>query len=88
MTNQPQEYPKYLYHPTEAPQGRVFQSADETKGLHRRGWVDTPAKFPRPSRVVAATKTWWTEWEWAVKAIVVILALIAALITAIRTLGG
>lgn len=88
MTNQFQEYPKYLYHPTEAPQGRVFKSAVETKGLSRRGWVDTPAKFPKPSRLAVATKTWWTQWEWAVKAFAVILGLIAALVAGIRALAG
>lgn len=41
-----QEYPKFLYHPTLAPQGKVFQSASETAGLDEQGWVDTPAKFP------------------------------------------
>ena len=44
------EYPKFLYHPTLAPKGKVFQSAEETKGLARQGWVDTPVKFPRPVR--------------------------------------
>lgn len=41
-----QEYPKCLYHPTLAPEGKVFQSAEETAGLIEQGWVDSPAKFP------------------------------------------
>jgi len=88
MTYEYQDYPKYLYHPKHAPQGKVFRTADETKGLARKGWVDTPAKFPRPSRFRAAAKTWWAEWEWAVKALVVILGLIAAAITVINVLIG
>lgn len=46
MANEYQEYPKFLYHPTLAPQGKIFQSAQETAGLAEQGWVDTPAKFP------------------------------------------
>lgn len=46
MTYVHQEYPKFLYHPTLATQGKVFQSASETAGLAEQGWVDTPAKFP------------------------------------------
>jgi serine/threonine protein kinase len=45
-----QEFPKVLYHPTLAPEGKTFQSADETKGLADQGWVDTPAKFPKASQ--------------------------------------
>jgi hypothetical protein len=29
--------PKYLYHPTLAPQGKIFQSGDETEGLALQG---------------------------------------------------
>jgi hypothetical protein len=49
---QHQEYPKYLYHHRRAPEGKIFQSAEETQGLERKGWVDTPAKFPKKSKVV------------------------------------
>lgn len=45
MAYQHQEYPKFLYHPTLAPEGKIFQNAEETKGLNRKGWVDSPAKF-------------------------------------------
>ena len=45
-----QEYPKYLFHPKEAPQGRLFQNAAETQGLSRKGWVESPAHFPKPAR--------------------------------------
>jgi hypothetical protein len=47
MTYEHQEYPKYLYHPTLAPTGRLCNSTAETVGLAQAGWVDTPAKFPR-----------------------------------------
>ena len=40
------EYPKPLYHHKLAPTGRTFENADATKGLARKGWMDTPAKFP------------------------------------------
>jgi hypothetical protein len=41
-----QDYPKMLYHPSLAPEGKVFQSAEETSGLEQQGWVDNPGKFP------------------------------------------
>lgn len=78
-----QEYPKFLYHPKLAPQGKIFQSAEETEGLVRKGWVDAPAKFPKPSRIrvaLVAIRPWWSEWEWLIKAVVVILGLVAAAI--------
>lgn len=91
MAYEYQEYPKYLYHPKFAPTGKVFQSADETKGLYRKGWVDTPAKFPkasRPRRAIAASKTWWTEWEWAFKAVGVILGIAGAIVGVVIALKG
>ena len=81
MTQEFQEYPKYLYHPKLAPKGRIFQTpADEPKGWWAgRGWVDTPAKFPKPSRV-AALRLWWSEWKWLVELITVILGLITLIL--------
>jgi hypothetical protein len=78
-----QEYPKCLYHHKHAPKGQIFQSAAETKGLSRKGWVDNPGKFPKPSKfgnTLRALKPWWVEWDWAFKGIGVILGLIAAAI--------
>jgi hypothetical protein len=83
MVYEYQEYPKYLYHPKLAPEGKVFHSAEETQGLARKGWVDTPAKFPKPSRIkvaLVAIKPWWSEWEWFFKAVAILLGLIAAVI--------
>jgi hypothetical protein len=48
---QDQEYPRYLYHHRHAPEGQVFQSAEETQALGK-GWVDNPEKFPKKSKVV------------------------------------
>ncbi len=90
MAYQHQEYPKCLYHPKLAPKGKIFQSAEETKNLARKGWVDTPAKFPKPSRIrvaLIAMKPWWSEWEWLFKAVAVILALIAAAIALLKVSG-
>ena len=83
MAYEYQEYPKRLYHPKLAPEGKVFHSAEETKGLARKGWVDTPAKFPKPSRIrvaLIAIKPWWSEWKWLIEAVAVILGLVAAAI--------
>jgi len=52
MAEEHQEYPRMLYHHRYAPEGKVFQSAEETQGLELKGWVDTPAKFPKKSKVV------------------------------------
>jgi hypothetical protein len=82
-----QEYPKVLYHPTLAPQGRTFNSADDAKGFTpRKGWVDTAAKFPKPSRARAAVKAWWADWDWAVKAAAALVALAAAIVALIKAL--
>lgn len=78
-----QEYPKYLYHPKLAPRGKIFQSAQETKGLARKGWVDSPGKFPKPGRIkraLIAFKPWWSEWKWLVEAIAAILALVGGIV--------
>lgn len=41
------EFPKFLYHPIDAPTGRLFESGEQTKRLGP-GWVATPADFPKP----------------------------------------
>src|SRR5262245_7842068 len=51
MAEQHQEYPRLLYHHKYAPEGEIFQSAEETQGLERKDWVDTPKKFPKKSKV-------------------------------------
>jgi len=70
-----QEYPKWLYHPTIAPAGRIFQTAEETKGLRRKGWVDSPGKFPGPSRL-ESLHSWWTKRSWVFAAMALILGII------------
>lgn len=78
-----QEYPKRLYHHKYAPEGKVFNSPEETKGLGRKGWVDSPAKFPKPSKIktyLVSLKPWWSEWKWLFKAVAIILGLIVAVI--------
>ena len=87
MAYEYQEYPKCLYHPKLAPEGKVFYSAEETQGLARKGWVDTPAKFPKPSRMrvaLVAIKQWWSEWEWLFKAVAILLGLIAAAVALLK----
>ena len=77
------EYPKWLYHHKLARGGRVFEIAEETKGLARQGWVETPAKFPpppKPSQLKAAFKI-GSEWEPAIKLVTAVLALAALLIS-------
>ena len=78
-----QRYPCYLYHHKLAPEGKIFQNIEETK-LLCRGWVDTPAKFPKPSKISVwlqeSVKPWWAQWEWLIKAIAVILSAVAAAI--------
>jgi hypothetical protein len=76
---QKQEFPKYLYHPTLAPSGKVFNSAEETKGL-RESWVDTPAKFPTPSTFRVKARLFWETWDFAFKALAATLIIIAAAI--------
>lgn len=37
-------YPKYKFHPTEAPQGQLVEDAEDEKSLGD-GWFDSPAQF-------------------------------------------
>jgi hypothetical protein len=52
MDGENQEYPRWLYHHRYAPEGKIFQSAEESQGLERKGWVDNPEKFPKKSKLV------------------------------------
>ena len=81
MAYEHQEHPKFLYHPKHAREGKLFQTAEETKGLARKGWVDSPGKFPKPGRIgvaFVAIRSWWSEWKWLFDVVAVILGLIAA----------
>jgi hypothetical protein len=72
-----------LYHHKLAPGGKVFNHREETLGLKSRGWVDSSAAFPKPSKVKISTvwlKEKWDEWEWATKAIHWILASLVAVL--------
>ena len=75
-----QEYPKVLYHPQIAPDGSPFQSADDTKGLSRKGWVDSPAKFPKPSQLLERAQTCYSRWKWLFAAIVALIAAVGGLV--------
>jgi hypothetical protein len=50
-------YPRWLYHPTKAPEGQLFQTAADDP-VPMAGWVESPADFPdadteRPSHPIA-----------------------------------
>ena len=77
---------RFLYHHKLAPNGKVFERCeDEPQGWwKRRGWVDTPKKFPRPSRMKTVVKPWWEEWNWLVTPITAILVLLAAVVELYR----
>lgn len=49
MASEIKKYPTFRYHHRLAPKGKIFHSAEETANLESEGWVDTPAKFPKPS---------------------------------------
>lgn len=72
----------YLYHPTEAPTGRLFH-ASQVESLRTAGWLDSPSKFPknRLASVARWAKIWWSEWEWFVKAIGIVLGVLTGLVT-------
>lgn len=40
--------PVCLYHVDEAPEGKVFENQADHDAAVKAGWVDTPAKFPKP----------------------------------------
>lgn len=83
-----QAYPRFLYHPKEAREGKRFETAEETIGLFDRGWYDSPGKFPKPSRVVtflrATVRPWWEEWKWVITPVTLALGLLAWLFRIFR----
>jgi hypothetical protein len=87
MENVYQEFPKWKYHPKLG--SKVVQNAAEEKALGR-GWYNTPNDFPKPSKPTVTLRTkikpWWAEWEWAIKAIAVVLGLIAAIVALFKVL--
>jgi hypothetical protein len=51
---QHQEYPKCVYHPTKAPDGKIVKNLDEHKALGK-GWYATPGDFPQTRAVAGQT---------------------------------
>jgi hypothetical protein len=76
------EFPRWVFHPKHAPDGRICNSEEEAASLGR-GWVDSKADFPAPSK--AATwlkdefKPWWNEWKWIISPTVYLAVFLAAL---------
>jgi hypothetical protein len=74
------EYPKWLYHPKKAPQGKIFETSEETRNLGR-GWVDNPGKFPK--RVVIdklkAFELWCEQWKHLFGAVATLIAILAGI---------
>lgn len=80
-------FPKYLYHHKHAPDGRLFNFPEETQQLGV-DWVDTPAKFPEPSKVATTLKRlklWWSEWGWTIKAAAGLIGFVAAVVTLLKS---
>lgn len=86
------EFPKYLYHPRHAPQGKLFANRAEELAIppgEREQWVDSPAKFPGPTRAARfeqRAKRWVSDWESTLKLTVLVLGIIAALLTIAKAL--
>lgn len=38
--------PAWVYHPTEAPKGKIVSKVEADRLCNGEGWYDTPAKFP------------------------------------------
>ena len=75
-----QPYPKWLFHP-DKPEGKIFNSFEEAKGLEKKGWVDSPARLQRtPSRFAVLLEKkiqpWWSKWSWAFAALAVIVGIL------------
>jgi len=82
------EYPRILYHYRKAPTGRLFQTpADAKRFTPLRGWVDTPNHFPKIRIGAVDVKSWWAEWEWLVKAVAVLLSLLAGAVALLQRFG-
>lgn len=77
------EYPKWLYHKRHG--GRIFQSAEETRWLWLWGWQERPIPVPSGEQQ-NSVRLWWERWEWAFKALAVILGLIAAVIAVFKVM--
>ncbi len=83
MKRPQQEFPRWLYHPKY--DGRIFNTAKEAKWSWIKGWRDKPFP-PHNERFPAKAKAWWEKWEWAFKALIVILGVIAGVLALIRVL--
>ncbi|WP_440966443.1 hypothetical protein ACL58G_09235 [Massilia sp. GER05] len=61
-----QEYPKWMYHQKRCPAGKIFNSEEELRAAGR-DWVDTPAKFSKPSALRKALSAGlkWAGENWA-----------------------
>src|ERR1051325_3667361 len=83
-------WPQWLYHAKKAPRGQVFDRPEDAAKLGR-GWVDSPAKFPKPSRLessLVTVKPWWERWEWIAKAVSALLGIITGAVTLLKVILG
>lgn len=73
------EAPTYMYHPKEAPNGKIF-SAKEVPELKKNGWFDSPAKFPNTEHRDRVIGFLLKEWKWIIGTILVIVGLVIAVL--------
>ncbi len=69
--------PTYVYHPKQAPEGKIFKAAEATK-LYREGWYDTPAKFPDTGLREVIVNFAKKEWKWIIGTSLVVIGLLIA----------
>jgi hypothetical protein len=71
----------YMYHHKLAPQGKIFR-ASEVQELQRQGWVDSPAKFPPPSKfasLLASSSAFWRQhWQFIITTLLTIIGIVVA----------
>lgn len=71
------EAPTYMYHPKEAPEGKIF-TAKKVPELEKNGWFDSPAKFPNTKHRDLFIGFLLKEWKWVIGTILVIFGLVIA----------
>ena len=71
------EAPTYMYHPREAPDGKIF-TAKEIPELEKNGWFDSPAKFPNTEYRDRIIGFLLKEWKWFIGTILVLVGLLVA----------
>ena len=72
-----QSDPIYMYHPTDAPDGKIFAS-HQVSQLEQQGWYDSPSMFPEVNRS-RIVEFWSDHWKWIIGTAIAIAAILVSM---------